>query len=131
MQNCDKKISLSLYREQVLELQAKIDERKMWLDCLASLGGSAKPEAQGEIWRLDRELNCQIIKMLEQRQAVQSAIDEICEPTLRAILERRYLLGETFEKIGEELGYSTRHIARLHEQMQKNVMACPLPFTLE
>lgn len=36
------------------------------------------------------------------------------------ILTRRYLLGQTWEKIAVEMGYSYRHVTKLHGYALKN-----------
>ena len=43
-------------------------------------------------------------------------INSLDDILLRNLLERRYLLGFSWEKIAEDMGYTPRHITRLHNK---------------
>ncbi len=60
--------------------------------------------------RIDREID-DLIELKEKILAMISSLDNNAE---RMITERRYIMLESMETIAEKLGYSVRHITRLH-----------------
>ncbi len=69
-----------------------------------------------KIMDLDREINEEIDRLVETKIQIRNMIDTLSDSTQRTILERHYILHESWETIAEKLGYSTRHITRLHNQ---------------
>lgn len=65
---------------------------------------------------LDREINEEIDRLVEIKIQIRGMIDTLHDSTQRTILERHYILHESWEVIAEKVGYSPRHITRLHNQ---------------
>ncbi len=65
---------------------------------------------------LEAEKEVQMIAYQEIRQA----INAIQDATEKEILIRRYTLGQSWEKIAVEMGYSYRHTTKKHGQALKN-----------
>lgn len=65
---------------------------------------------------LENEINEEIDRLVDLKSRIREIIAAIPDSMQRTILERHYLLGESWEKIGEKVGYSTRHVTRLHNQ---------------
>jgi RNA polymerase sigma factor (sigma-70 family) len=51
-----------------------------------------------------------------QRQAIEQTIREVEQDRDRELLELRYLKGHTWERIAEEMNYSSEYIQRLHKK---------------
>lgn len=65
---------------------------------------------------LEREINEEIDRLVDVREEIHGLIYMLSDGTLRVILERHYLLHEGWERIADKLGYSPRHITRLHNR---------------
>lgn len=110
-------------------INAKLDEIKE----LRSLATRLSPSISGEshcvgtvsdrvgrtaakIADLEREVNDQIDRLIEVKAEINAMINSLGDILLRNLLERRYLLGFSWEKIAEDMGYTPRHITRLHNK---------------
>lgn len=62
------------------------------------------------IRQLEEEKDAAIQKRKEIRGQIQAMVDE----TEKEVLERRYLMGETWEKIAVSMNYNYRWVLRLH-----------------
>lgn len=65
---------------------------------------------------LESEINEEIDRLVEVKIEIRLKIASVTDSILRTILERRYLLNESWEVISEKLGYSTRHTVRMHNR---------------
>lgn len=65
---------------------------------------------------LENEINKEIDILVDLKYKIREIIAAVTDSIRRTILERHYLLGESWEVIAEKVGYSTRHITRLHNQ---------------
>lgn len=65
---------------------------------------------------LENRINDEIDKLVEVKEEIREMIYNLPDSVQRTILERHYLLHEGWEKIADKLGYSPRHITRLHNQ---------------
>lgn len=65
---------------------------------------------------LEREINEEIDRLVDVREEILGLIYMLSDGISRVLLERRYLLHEGWERIAEKLGYSPRHITRLHNR---------------
>lgn len=72
---------------------------------------------------LENEINEEIDKLVEVKLKIKGILAAVKDPKHKAILERRYILNESFEKMAEKINYSSRHIQRMHnaaiEQLEK------------
>ena len=65
---------------------------------------------------LENEINEEIDRLVEIKIKIRGLVSSLTDPNLRIVLERRYILGENWEKIAEKMGYSPRHISRMHNR---------------
>lgn len=65
---------------------------------------------------LENEINDEIDRLVEIKIEIKCLIAEVTDSVRRTILERRYILSESWEAIAKKLGYSPRHIMRMHNQ---------------
>lgn len=63
-----------------------------------------------------KEMELQIVLY----QDILQYINQLSNVAEKDVLIRRYLIGQRLEKIAAEMGYSYRHIVRLHGQALKN-----------
>ncbi len=85
--------------------------------------GNAKSDLSNYMAKLDellRELDAEREVQMIVYQEIQQAINAMQDTTEQEILTRRYLLGQTWEKIKVEMGYSYRHTTKKHGQALKN-----------
>jgi DNA-directed RNA polymerase specialized sigma subunit len=66
-------------------------------------------DTQKEISERIRQLSSVYVQIL-------SAIDTVDDISLQNLLHRRYIEGQTFERIAVEMHYSWRHVHRQHKQ---------------
>lgn len=65
---------------------------------------------------LEQEINEAIDRLVDIKAEIEDLINLIDDSVMRTVLERRYILHETWEVIAEKMGYSRRHITRLNIQ---------------
>ena len=61
---------------------------------------------------LVRETNEKLLLLLDMREDIKHKIEAIEDDTSRRLLMKRYLFGEKWEKIADELHYSYFHVVR-------------------
>ena len=66
------------------------------------------------IVQLEADLAADIERWTEAVRAVRDVIGGIANPCLRSVLEHRYLRMQSWEQIAVDMGYSWRHLHRLH-----------------
>ena len=85
--------------------------------------GNMKSDLSGYMVKLDellRELEAEReIQMIVYKE-IRQAINAMQDATEQEILIRRYMLGQSWEKISAEMGYSYRHTTKKHGQALKN-----------
>lgn len=65
---------------------------------------------------LEREINEEIDKLVDIKRQIEDLVSLLDDGIQRTIIERHYILNESWEKISEKVGYSRRHITRLHDK---------------
>lgn len=65
---------------------------------------------------LENEINAEIDRLVEIKIQIRGLASSLSDGVQRAIIERHYILHEPWEKIAEKIGYSRRHITRLHDK---------------
>ncbi len=61
-------------------------------------------------------------KKLEQEQTeIKNAIAKIQDPVLAELLTKYYIDGKTMEEVAYDIGYSPRHISRLHKKALEEI----------
>ncbi len=104
---------LQAYSQLHRDLDRLTAEKAHW-ERLAGQAGSA--EAQAEIGSLEREIDWKIAAAVEGRGRIEALISRLHNPMLREIICRKYILGETLERVAEEMNISERHVRRLHKK---------------
>lgn len=111
------------------EIKRKIEEISDWrgrLERITALysdetkgGGSIydhKESLMAKIIDLENEVNADIYKLVDIRNAIVQAIESVENDKERLLLEYRYLDGKTFEAIADEMNYNWRWIHRIHKR---------------
>lgn len=81
--------------------------------------GNRVSDLSGYAARLDgllRELEAEREMQMIVYREIYERVKELPDPIEQEILTRRYLLGQNWEKIAEEMYYSYRHVTKLHGQ---------------
>lgn len=91
--------------------------------------GQSLPRAVEQITKARQELEAQINVCGATRREVVAAINQITDSRDHEIFRRRYLLGQSWETISDEMHYSCKQIRRRHnrtiQKMSLNVPKCP------
>lgn len=77
---------------------------------------SAMADAVEKIVDLETQIGEEAIRLVEVKQRIVNVIQCVDNINLRVLLERRYLCGDTWEKISVALNYDLRWTKRLHER---------------
>ena len=78
--------------------------------------GQSLPRAVEGIIRAKQELEAQVNVCKAIRAEVVAALEQITNPQDHEILRRRYVLGQTWEKIAVETFYSYKQVRRRHSR---------------
>ena len=125
MNNEEKKQYLRRYqtaKRRVGMIQEEIEELRSSKTIPVGLGdgmphGSGTSDLSGYAARLDellRELEAEKEMQMVTYREIRQQIGMVPDPTEQEILSRRYLIGQSWEKIAVEMGYSYRNITRVH-----------------
>lgn len=125
MNNEEKKQYLRRYqtaKRRVGMIQKEIEELRSSKTSPVGLGdgmphGSGTSDLSGYAARLDellRELEAEKEMQMVTYREIRQQIGMVPDPTEQEILSRRYLIGQSWEKIAVEMGYSYRNITRVH-----------------
>lgn len=125
MNNEEKKQYLRRYqtaKRRVGMIQEEIEELRSSKTSPVGLGdgtphGSGTSDLSGYAARLDellRELEAEKEMQMVTYREIRQQIGMVPDPTEQEILSRRYLIGQSWEKIAVEMGYSYRNITRVH-----------------
>ena len=97
--------------------QAESAQRVQYDKIDVSGGGCETPaleRAALNIVQLEADLAADIERWTEAVRAVRDVISAVGDACLRAVLEHRYLRLQSWEQIAVDMGYSWRHLHRLH-----------------
>lgn len=125
MNNEEKKQYLRRYQEakkRAKRIQEEIDALRSSETSPVGLGdglphGSGTSDLSGYAARWDelvRELETEKEMQMVTYREIRQQISMVPDPTEQEILSRRYLIGQSWEKIAVEMGYSYRNITRIH-----------------
>lgn len=125
MNNEEKKQYLRRYqaaKKRAKRIQEEIDELRSSKTSPVGLGdgmphGSGTSDLSGYAARLDalvRELEAEKEMQMIVYREIRQQIGMVSDATEQEILSRRYLLGQSWEKIAVEMKYSYRHVTKLH-----------------
>ena len=76
--------------------------------------GQALPRAVEQILEVQEKLQAQAARTAESRTQVAAAIYRVDDPLRRDILTRRYILGQRWERIAADRGFTLRRVLQLH-----------------
>lgn len=83
-------------------------------------------DAIATLERYAERVNAKWDELIALRQETEERINKLKDGRYRAVLKRRYLCGQTLERIAVDLGYSYRQVKRIHGgamcQIQKDVL---------
>lgn len=83
-------------------------------------------DAIATLERYAEHVNAKWDELIALRKEAEERIDKLKDGRYRAVLKRRYLCGQTLERIAVDLGYSYRQVKRIHGgamcQIQKDVL---------
>jgi len=91
-------------------------------------------DAVSKIVDLEREINEDIDAYVLLKRQVRDVVEKVKDPDQAAVLYKRYFHYEHWEQIAYEMGYTYRHITRLHGEAlqavrkilnEKDVLKCP------
>lgn len=125
MNNEEKKQYLRRYqtaKRRVGLIQEEIEELRSSKTSPVGLGdgmphGSGTSDLSGYAARLDellRELEAEKELQMVTYQEIRQKIGIVSDAIEQEILSRRYLIGQSWEKIAVEMKYSYRHVTKLH-----------------
>jgi len=100
------------------ELRARIEKVTHNLTGLpnakgADLEKASLEESLDRIKEIEKDCNKKLQELLLKKYLVENKIEQLEQP-YKSILYLRYIRGNPFEKISNEMGYSHVHICRLH-----------------
>lgn len=79
--------------------------------------GNARSDLSGYVARLDTlisQLDHERYMAVKQYKEIHDQIHKMQDGVEKEVLERRYLMGETWEQIAAQMNYTYRHVIRLH-----------------
>ncbi len=110
---------INLYLEEIAQLRALSEK------CTARISGNDISRPKGtysdkvgknaaKIADLEIRIDKEIDRLVDLKEQIMGIAALLKDNTSRAVIERRYILHETWEQIADKLGYTSRHITRLH-----------------
>ncbi|MCL2697571.1 MAG: hypothetical protein FWE74_05770 [Oscillospiraceae bacterium] len=131
-------MTLKQYLSQAVKLDKVIDSSFNLLEHLKHFGlkshsfrdvrnkNHSKPESQVEralikIHKLEERLNEDIDRYVDLQEEIIGLINNLEDLEERALLERRYLLGQTWDKVAEECFMSLRSVHYIHNKALKKL----------
>ncbi len=88
--------------------------------------GNGVENAYIRVLAYEEKIDAEIDELSRKREEIEQVIEKLPDKTERELLSRRYLLFQKWDKIAEDMGYSYRHITRLHgkalQKMSLNVL---------
>ena len=112
----DDRIELGLEEIARLRSLAERVTRHITLDADHGKGGHSDRvgDYAVKIAALELKIDREIDRLVELREKIMSIVQSLDSDTERIIIERRYILHESNEAVAERLGYSPRHVTRMH-----------------
>ncbi len=131
----EKKAYLERYKEANQEIDRLCEELSRWRALATKITPVLSQEPAGghegenqielaveKIIALEGQINTKIDEMLKTKQRVEKAIQTVQDGTLREVLDRRYILGETWEQIAVHMNYTYQWTCSLHGKALKELI---------
>ena len=118
-----------IYSQRKIKLLAEQIEELRSNKMFPSVNNDGMPRASGindlsgyagKLDELIRQLEAEQDLAIQKRKEIRCQIQSMDDETEKEILERRYLLGETWERIAVDMNYNYRWVLRLHGRALKN-----------
>lgn len=112
--------------EELSQLKASITKITTTLkaDVVSSSGSQDKlGDAVAKIVDLQNEINADIDRFVDAKKEVSSVLEKMDDPDQLQVLERRYVLFETFEQIAYEMNMTYRNVCYIHGKALLSVKA--------
>lgn len=110
--------------KELAELQ-KDPSRLQGIDFEAHIrtGGTKDPVSSilENIAKLEIQINAELQRLIGLKQNIHNLIESVEDDVYRIILQKKYIHGESDKKIGDCIGFSERHIARLHNRALEKI----------
>jgi hypothetical protein len=117
------------YLSQIRRIKMRVAALSEQLACMkevAGLASSVLSDIPHSPNRNIHKLENEVIKQIEWEEKIQSelgrleevnsTIAAVADPTLQTLLVKRYVNGETWEKIASDMYISIRHVYRFHDE---------------
>lgn len=101
--------------EELAEWRSKAEKMTRELSGMpsGSGGGDKVPACVEKIWELERKLSAKLSDMVEQRQAIERAIEALTDKQ-KQLMHYRYIDGMKWEKVAVEMNMEYRWVLRIH-----------------
>lgn len=122
-----KKKWLKRYRQLDREIAQKVVEIEAWRRRALNVtptyrmpgdGAAGQPLTMdyivARIVDLEAEINADIDRLISLRAEITAAIEVVDDANLRLLLEYRYIVGWTWERIAVKMDYGWRHVHKMH-----------------
>ena len=83
--------------------------------------GQAIPRAVERIMETQMLLAAEAVRAVNVHDQVKAAIDGVADPLRRDILTRRYILGQRWERIAADRGFTLRRVLQLHRSAVEGI----------
>lgn len=129
---------LQQYRNADHDINAKLDQihklRELATKTTQALSERVQTSAENKtekivskIVDMENEVDAEIDNLQAIKHKIMAVIKQVSDTKQRMVLERRYINGETWEQIADNLNYSYMQICRIHGralQKAENVIEC-------
>jgi DNA-directed RNA polymerase specialized sigma subunit len=106
--------------EEITRLKALAEKATTTLSGMPK-GTSDKDDTYIRLIDLRGEVNDKIDQYVDMRKEIVRAIDTVEDLTLRTLLSRRYINGETWEQVAVNMNYCYMQICRLHGKALESI----------
>lgn len=94
-----------------------------------SVAGDSMLRLIAKVDSIERDIVKELDQLISMKTRISKEIEQVQDTTAKDILYQRYVSFLSFEQIAVNLGYSRRHIDRLHGRalylFKKDVLECP------
>lgn len=95
----------------------------------SSVAGDSMLRLIAKVDSIERDIVKELDQLISMKTRISQEIEQVQDATAKDILYQRYVSCLSFEQIAVNLGYSRRHIDRLHGRalylFKKDVLECP------
>lgn len=113
----DKKKFFGEYKLIESNINSLLEEKRSWTEKALGLN-QVYPTSKciDRVIILEKSIDDEIDRLIDLRESYITLIDTLDEEILKRIITMKYIELKPFERIGEEIGYCEKQIARLHRK---------------